>query len=307
MVEPTACAVHGALGRRRRRAATPSSCSAPARSACSPSPPCAACTPAGTIVAAAKHPDQRELARELGADRRGRARRAAPGRAPHHRLAGPGDGDIDRLTGGADVVVDCVGQRASLAPQALAVVGPGGRVALVGMPGHVQRRPHRRCGTARSQLAGAYAYGTEHAGRHGDRGAAPSTWPSSWSRRPTSAGSCRATYPLARYRRRHRPRRRRRPPRRGEDRLRPPRREGDGTRVMPRPGFVLDVDRSTPPIAVLARRGLPAREAARRAAAGSSTRPSRSSRSTTSTAPSATRCSTRGRQRPAARRCCARA
>ena len=45
---------------------------------------------------------------------------------------------------------------------------------------------------------------------------------------------------------------------------------------MPRPGFVLDVDRSTPPIAVLARRGLPPREAARRPQPGRSTRPSRS-------------------------------
>ena len=43
--------------------------------------------------------------------------------------------------------------------------------------------------------------------------------------------------------------------------------------MSPRPGFVLDVDRSTPSDLVLARRGLPPREPPRRAA-GSSTRPS---------------------------------
>jgi len=70
-----------------------------------------------------------------------------------------GDGDIDRLAGGADVVVDCVGSEASVT-EALAVVRPKGRVAMVGMPGHVhvdltglwQRE---------ITLFGAYAYGTE--------------------------------------------------------------------------------------------------------------------------------------------------
>ena len=73
-----------------------------------------------------------------------------------------GDGDIVRLTGGADVVVDCVGSDASLA-DALAVVRPRGRIAMVGMPGEVhvdltglwQRE---------ITLAGAYAYGTEQPG-----------------------------------------------------------------------------------------------------------------------------------------------
>ena len=69
MVEPTACAVHAA----RRRSATPATrrrASAPGtlgllddRRAAPLAP-----TPA-RIVATAKHPEQRRLARELGADR----------------------------------------------------------------------------------------------------------------------------------------------------------------------------------------------------------------------------------------------
>jgi threonine dehydrogenase-like Zn-dependent dehydrogenase len=116
-------------------------------------------TPAGAIVAAAKYPVQRELARELGAtsvvepSELRRAVRRATG------TMALGDGDIIRLTGGADVVVDCVGSESSLA-DALAVVRPKGRIAMVGMPGHVhvdltglwQRE---------ITLAGAYAYGTE--------------------------------------------------------------------------------------------------------------------------------------------------
>ena len=122
-------------------------------------------TPAGTIVAAAKYPVQRELARELGATAVvdvGELRRAV------RRATGTmalGDGDIIRLTGGADVVVDCVGSEASLA-DALAVVRPRGRITMVGMPGHAhvdltglwQRE---------ITLAGAYAYGTERVGPAG--------------------------------------------------------------------------------------------------------------------------------------------
>lgn len=158
VVEPTACAVHGALAAGVRdgdlvvvlgSGALGLLTIAALRRHTSP----------GRLLAVAKHPVQRELARELGADtvvapsELARAVRRASG-----SLA-LGDGDIIRLTGGADVVVDCVGSETSLA-EALAVVRPRGRVAMVGMPGHVhvdltglwQRE---------ISLTGAYAYGTE--------------------------------------------------------------------------------------------------------------------------------------------------
>ena len=85
------------------------------------------CLP-GTLVAVAKHPEQRRLARELGADQvvaPGEHKRAA------RRLSGSlalesRDGEIERLTGGVDLVVDCVGSADSL-QQCLDVVRPGAR------------------------------------------------------------------------------------------------------------------------------------------------------------------------------------
>jgi threonine dehydrogenase-like Zn-dependent dehydrogenase len=116
-------------------------------------------TPAGQVVAVAKHALQRDLVRQLGAHTV-----IAPGEIARgvRRATGTmalGDGDIVRLTGGADHVVDCVGSAQSVA-DALRVVRPRGRVTLVGMPGQVnldltglwQREIH---------LVGAYAYGTE--------------------------------------------------------------------------------------------------------------------------------------------------
>jgi len=118
------------------------------------------CLP-GTLVAVAKHSDQRRLARELGADqvvRPGEQRRAA------RRISGSlaletGDGHIERLTGGVDIVVDCVGSMDSL-EQCLEVVRPGGRVLLVGMPG-VVRVDLAPLWQREIELRGAYAYGTE--------------------------------------------------------------------------------------------------------------------------------------------------
>jgi threonine dehydrogenase-like Zn-dependent dehydrogenase len=110
-------------------------------------------------VAVAKHPVQRELARELGADtvvepaEIARAVRRATG------TMALGDGDIVRLTGGADVVLDCVGSDTSLA-QSLAVVRPRGRITMVGMPGHTQV-DLTGLWQREITLAGAYAYGTE--------------------------------------------------------------------------------------------------------------------------------------------------
>ena len=299
IVEPTACAVHAALRRPDHARATPSSSSAPAPSACSRSPPSATSTPAGTIVAAASYPHQRALAARARR-RPGRASRAS---CPASSAGSPARWPIgDQLTGGA-TSSSTASAPTTRSPQALAIVRPRGTVVVVGMPGQVKLDLtalwHRE-----TELVGAYAYGTETL-PDGERPRARSTSPSSSSRRPTSAGWSSATYPLADYKRRHRPRRLRRPPGRGEGRLRPPRRRRSGTadaptRLRPR-GRPLDA--AAP---VLARRGLQPRAAARRAHPRHLPARAARRRSRTSTAPSATPCSTRStaiRCRP----CCSRA
>lgn len=146
MVEPTACAVHAAdlvatddvaiIG-----AGTLGLCTA-------------AALRGRDVLVAAKHPEQRALARELGAkvvapDELDRAVRATTASFVTGR----------RLTGGVGTVVDCVGNEASI-DQALRIVAPGGTIVLVGMPGRVglDLTPlwHREV-----SLVGAYAYTTD--------------------------------------------------------------------------------------------------------------------------------------------------
>lgn len=118
------------------------------------------------LVAVAKYPEQRRLARILGATtvvESDGLRRAV------RRMTGSWMLDQGQLTGGVNVVFDCVGSAASIA-DALAVTAPGGSVVLLGMPGHVgidltalwQRE---------IRLIGAYAYGPEPAA--GDRHSFP--------------------------------------------------------------------------------------------------------------------------------------
>lgn len=175
MVEPTACAIHGALAAGVR----PGETVVVLGSGTLGLLVLAALqhfTDADSIVAVAKHPHQRDLARAFGATHviePDEIRRGV------RRLTGAmalGDGDITRLAGGADVVIDCVGSQASLG-QALDVLRPKGRVAMVGMPGEItvdltglwQRE---------LRLFGAYAYGTEQVG-------------------PTGAAQTRRTFDLA--------------------------------------------------------------------------------------------------------------
>ena len=153
MVEPTACAVHGALaaGAYGRTvlvlgAGTLGLCTVAAlRRFATPS----------TLLVAAKYPEQRRLASALGADLvvdAGEARRAVRRATSSLQVGGS-------LSGGVDVVVDCVGSQASLAED-LAVVRPGGTTVLLGMPSTVlldltplwQRQVN---------LRGSYAYGLE--------------------------------------------------------------------------------------------------------------------------------------------------
>lgn len=106
-----------------------------------------------TVLATAKHPEQKRLATSLGA-----TRTVSPSELPRavRSLTASmvvGDG---QLTGGVPTVVDCVGSADSLT-QALRVVAPGGTVLVVGMPGHtsLDLTPlwHRE-----TNLRGCYAY-----------------------------------------------------------------------------------------------------------------------------------------------------
>jgi threonine dehydrogenase-like Zn-dependent dehydrogenase len=159
MVEPAACAVHAALAAVDRTEGATVVVIGSGTLGLLAIAALRRFTTAGLVVAAAKHPAQRDLARALGATT---VVEPAELRRAVRRTTGTmalGDGDVVRLTGGADVVLDCVGSESSLA-DALAVVRPRGRVAMVGMPGHVhvdltglwQRE---------ITLAGTYAYGTE--------------------------------------------------------------------------------------------------------------------------------------------------
>ena len=106
-----------------------------------------------TILATAKHPQQRTLAAELGADRV--VEPAELDRAVRS-LSGTMRYDNGQLGGGVPQVVDCVGSEASLA-QALRICAPGGTIHLVGMAGvtTVDLTPLWQREVA---LRGAYAY-----------------------------------------------------------------------------------------------------------------------------------------------------
>ncbi len=111
--------------------------------------------PACEIIIGAKYPEQRELARSLGADRV-----VAPDELARAVRRASGSFMIgDDLSGGADVVIDAVGSGSSL-DQAIGMTRPRGRVVLVGMPGRTSvdltALWHRE-----TELVGAYTYGTE--------------------------------------------------------------------------------------------------------------------------------------------------
>ena len=195
MVEPTACAVHGAL------AGPPDATDRELTAVVIGAGTLGLCTIAAlsryrpaysSIIAVAKHPEQSRLAGQLGAAvvvEPGELRRAVRRRTGSFVL------DSGQLTGGATTVFDCVGTAVSLA-DALAVVEPGGTVVVLGMPGRVsidltglwQREV---------SVTGAYAYGTEH------RDSAPRRTFDLAFELVAEAGLDRlvsATYPLERFR-----------------------------------------------------------------------------------------------------------
>jgi threonine dehydrogenase-like Zn-dependent dehydrogenase len=151
MVEPATCAVHAVEAAAIPEGATVALLGAGTLGLCALAAVRHLSLP-GTVIVAAKHADQRTLARELGADVVAepdellRAVRRATG------TMAVGNG----LAGGADVVIDCVGSATSV-EQALAIARPRARISLVGMPGtvRVDLTPlwHKEL-----ELAGAYAY-----------------------------------------------------------------------------------------------------------------------------------------------------
>jgi threonine dehydrogenase-like Zn-dependent dehydrogenase len=161
MVEPAACAVHGALSGPPEPlnptavvigAGTLGLCTIAALSALRPD--------LGEIIAVAKHPEQRRLARDLGASV---VAEPAELRRAVRRNCGGSILSNGVLSSGAGLVYDCVGSGASI-KEGLAVTAPGGTLVMIGMPGHVgidltglwQREV---------SITGAYAYGTEAGGR----------------------------------------------------------------------------------------------------------------------------------------------
>jgi threonine dehydrogenase-like Zn-dependent dehydrogenase len=148
MIEPTACAVHAARQVAAGRVAVIGSGTLGLLTIAA----LRRLSPATEILAAAKHPEQRRWAKELGADvlctpdELARAVRSTTG----SMVIG------DQLTGGVAAVVDCVGSEATLT-QALQVVAPGGTVLAVGMPARTTLDLtglwHRE-----TSLRGCYAY-----------------------------------------------------------------------------------------------------------------------------------------------------
>lgn len=108
--------------------------------------------PSARIVMTAKYPEQRALAKALGADR-------VCGPEELARVLRSETGSLvtgEYLTSGVATVVDCVGSEATLT-DALKVVAPGGTVLVVGMPGHT-RLDLTALWHRESALKGCYAY-----------------------------------------------------------------------------------------------------------------------------------------------------
>jgi threonine dehydrogenase-like Zn-dependent dehydrogenase len=156
MVEPTACALHAALS-------TPTDgglvavLGAGTLGLCTTAAVAAHGSPARLLVGA-KHPEQRRLARLLGA-----TDVVSGSELPRavRRSTGSFTYDNGTLTGGADVTYDCVGSSDSITTS-IAMTRPGGTIVLVGMPATVtvDLTPLWQ---QQIRLQGAYAYGVEPA------------------------------------------------------------------------------------------------------------------------------------------------
>ena len=117
-------------------------------------------TPPRRLIAVAKHPTQRDLARKLGADQV-----VAPDEVFQRIRFATGarrlDGMMDRslLLGGADLTFECVGRADSL-NDAVCFTREGGTVVAVGMPGE-EKVDWAPIWQRELTIMGAYAYGSE--------------------------------------------------------------------------------------------------------------------------------------------------
>jgi threonine dehydrogenase-like Zn-dependent dehydrogenase len=117
-------------------------------------------TPPRRLIAVAKHPTQRDLARKLGADQV-----IAPDQVFQRIRFATGarrlDGMLDRslLLGGADLTFECVGRADSL-NDAVCFTREGGTVVAVGMPGE-EKVDWAPIWQRELTVMGAYAYGSE--------------------------------------------------------------------------------------------------------------------------------------------------
>src|SRR5205814_5388737 len=121
-------------------------------------------TPPKRLIAVAKHPTQRELARKLGADQV-----IAPADVFQRIRFATGARRLDSMSrslllGGADVTFECVGRADSL-NDAVRFTREGGTVVAVGMPGE-EKVDWAPIWQRELTVMGAYAYGSEP-GRQG--------------------------------------------------------------------------------------------------------------------------------------------
>jgi threonine dehydrogenase-like Zn-dependent dehydrogenase len=111
------------------------------------------------LIVVAKHPAQRELAQELGADlviSPSETVQRLRFQAGAHRVDGPG-GSL--LLGGPEVTFECTGTAGALS-LAARLTRAGGRLVTVGMPGEV-KVDWGPIWQRELNVLGAYAYGTE--------------------------------------------------------------------------------------------------------------------------------------------------
>ncbi len=116
-------------------------------------------TPPRRLIAIAKHPTQRDLARKLGADQV-----IAPSEVFQRVRFATGARRLDGtnralLLGGADVTFECVGRADSL-NDAVRFTREGGTVVVVGMPGE-EKVDWAPIWQRELTVTGAYAYGAE--------------------------------------------------------------------------------------------------------------------------------------------------